>query len=857
MINSLNAFLLFICVISFQYGISQVNNEPPVLSAVGDQYYCSQDQIPIVTSFDIEDVDDTEIESLNIQISTGYRNGADKLTLIGSHPNVVASWNAREGKLRLTGLGGTEVLYTDLIAAVKDVVYESLSLNNSGEKYFSFTIGDANYLPSTGHYYEYVSSNGISWSDARIAAENRRYFGLQGYLATILTAEEAQLSGEQASGVGWLGGSDAETEGVWKWVTGPDAGTIFWNGGTNGSTPNYANWNDNEPNNLGDEDYVHVTFGVGRAGSWNDLPNIGGTNDYFPQGYMVEYGGMPGDPSLDNISASTKITILPPLRNVDIPLLRVCDSDSDGDDTNGFTEFDLTSRESFILSAQVASNFQVNYFTDAAYTNQISNPTAFVNTIQNNQVIYVRIHHILNTTCYTDRSFSIQVDALPVVESTIIFKNCDGDANPNDGFTDFNLNEVNNIITNGSSANLEFTYYLDYNEADLKNSVIDPLPFNNAMANTVYVRVENSNGCYRISTINLQVSTTNLDESDRQELESCDNDAVNDGFYEFDLTQASQGFMNKFPAGQNLSVHYYRTLNDAQLELNEITNQTNYVNEEPFSQDLYVRVESEDNGDCFGIGPYLTLTAHPRPEFEVEQLGIYCFDNSPITLTTFNPQGFYTYIWMDGNGQIVGDLPTLTVNVPGTYTVIATSSFNCESFPVVFPVVESAIANITLDDVTIVELSKNNSITIDRSNLGIGDYEFALDDIAGPYQDQPVFNNVASGGHTIYVQDKAGCGIAALDVLVMGFPKYFTPNGDGHNDRWNIRGLGDTFAQDFKILIFDRYGKFLKQISPRGEGWDGTFNGQKLSASDYWFTADLLDANGNNKTYRGHFSLVR
>src|SRR5690606_20195996 len=286
--------------------------------------------------------------------------------------------------------------------------------------------------------------------------------------------------------------------------------------------------------------YIHVTFGVGRAGSWNDLPNIGGTNDYFPQGYMVEYGGMPGDPSLNNISASTKITILPPLRNVDIPLLRACDSASDGDDNNGFTEFDLTSREAFILSGSVASNFQVNYFTDAAYTNQIFNPTAFVNTIQNNQVIYVRIHHVSNPTCYTDRSFSIQVDALPVIQSSIIFKNCDGDANPNDGVTDFNLNEINDVVTNGNSASLEFTYYLSYNDADSKTAAINSLPFNNAMANTVFVRVENTNGCYRISTVDLQVSTTYLDEADRQVLESCDNDAVIDGLYEFDLTQASQ-----------------------------------------------------------------------------------------------------------------------------------------------------------------------------------------------------------------------------------------------------------------------------------------------------------------------------
>jgi len=312
-VKQLQIFLLLVFSVSFGY--SQVNI-PPDINAVGDQFYCPLSQINVVTNFDIIDPDDTEIEALHIQISTGYIIGEDTLLLTGTHPNILAAWSNTEGKLSLTGVANSLVSYSEIIAAVQNVVYQSSSINVSGEKFFSFTLGDANYLPSTGHFYEYVSNPGITWNNARTLAETYTYFGLQGYLATITSPEEAQLSGEQAAGAGWIGGSDEAVEGVWRWMTGPEDGTIFWNGGIGGSTPNYANWNTDEPNDCcssvtGEENYAHVTSpGIGTPGSWNDLSNTGNpdpNNAYHPKGFIVEYGS-PGE-TFPNISASTKITV--------------------------------------------------------------------------------------------------------------------------------------------------------------------------------------------------------------------------------------------------------------------------------------------------------------------------------------------------------------------------------------------------------------------------------------------------------------------------------------------------------------------------------------------------------------------
>lgn len=290
--------------------INSVLADAPILTATGNQMYCPSSLINIVTSMSIvNDPTETGTSAIYIQISSGYVSGQDLLSLTGTHPNVVATWDQSVGKLTLRNPTGGIVAYTDFVNAIEDVVFSNSSATPSGTRTFSITVGQANYLPSNGHYYQYIPSEGITWTSAKTLAESSTYYGLQGYLATLTAADEAQLAGAQASGTGWIAGTDRETEGVWKWNSGPEDGLIFWNGGPNGSTPNFAFWNNGEPNDADNEDYAHITApGVGIPGSWNDLPVAGSNGNYVPKGYIVEYGGMPGDPTLQ-ISTSTTIYI--------------------------------------------------------------------------------------------------------------------------------------------------------------------------------------------------------------------------------------------------------------------------------------------------------------------------------------------------------------------------------------------------------------------------------------------------------------------------------------------------------------------------------------------------------------------
>jgi gliding motility-associated-like protein len=656
------------------------------------------------------------------------------------------------------------------------------------------------------------------------------------------------------------------------------------------------------------------------------------------------------------------------------------------------------------------------------------------------------ISYATNNSCA--KSFILEVFALPTVVENVSLQQCDNDT---DGFSDFNLTEVNaKIIAN--PADFTFTYFETEVQAENNDA-----PINNATAyrnevqsiDKVWARIENNNGCFSTSEINLTVSTTQIPADFTETFYECDDGTnISDGIATFDFSSVTDNIKAIFPVNQELEIKYYRNEADALAELNEIADVNNYQNIGfPNQQDIYVRVDSNLNNACLGLGVHVSLNVEtvpvanevvidiqcdndrdgffsfdtstiqseilgsqtdvsvsyfdedgnslssplPNPFITAGQIitaavtnttsqdtdgqcsaettlsfivnsvpianivpiqeacdddsdGIIGFDTSAIESTVIGnqtglvikyfdendielssplPNPFFTsdqtikvrlenplydicfeetfvdfrvkekptfdlpdeeiicitdnpevevsisnpnnanntYVWRDENNNIISNSATAIINQRGFYSVIATSPEGCASDQQEILIKESSISTITINNVTVIDDSDNNSIEINTANLGLGDYEFRLldenDVVVRNYQDEPFFDGLESGVYSVEVNDKNNCGSVPFEVSLLSFPEFFTPNGDNVNDYWQIKGLSKNFYKTGFISVFNRYGKLITKFTIDDLGWDGNENGRIMMSNDYWFYVELVNQKNEARVRRGNFSLLR
>ena len=260
---------------------------------------------------------------------------------------------------------------------------------------------------------------------------------------------------------------------------------------------------------------------------------------------------------------------------------------------------------------------------------------------------------------------------------------------------------------------------------------------------------------------------------------------------------------------------------------------------------------------CSGTPIVIRVYVNPLP-LPVLEDGVICVELSTgnVFQTYYFHTGLsnatHTFVWYYEGVIIPGATSTsYEATAAGSYSVIATNiATGCSSLEVFGTVIETNPA--TSFTYTVTNAFTDNATIVVNVPDGNGTIMYQIDDEA--LQSSNIFTGVSAGMHVITVVDTQGCTYLTEEVMVIDYPKYFTPNGDGYNDYWNIIGLQNQPGA--KLYIFDRYGKLIKQISTTGQGWDGTFNSQQLPSTDYWFTVEFEEG-GQQKVFRAHFSLIR
>lgn len=559
------------------------------------------------------------------------------------------------------------------------------------------------------------------------------------------------------------------------------------------------------------------------------------------------------------IDLIVSVTQIPP--NFVIPNQYKCDDyvDAANDDRDGIAGFDFSAITASLL-AILPNNVSIKYYksqadflaeTDASGNSlAIPNPTNYRNIgFPNMQTIWVRVDSTTDNSCFGFKTFNIVVEALPTanpINTANLLRHCDDNQ---DGTYGFDTSTIQATVLNGQTGvNVQ---YFRANGASLPSPL--PNPFAVTGTETVTIRVNNNTTqtggapCY--DEVTLQFIVDDLPEAfpiATSLTTVCDDEATpidQNGMYDFDTSTFEAAILG---SQTGLNVYYFDQNNNPLPSPlpNPFTTAT---------QNVRVVVENPINTSCTAqiIIPFVV---HPTPKIDLEDNVIICLPATDALIDAGildgSPTSDYQFQWYTNTVLMPGvTTPSIVVNTPNVYSVDVTNAFGCTKTRVI-TVTGSEAA--TIQNIEVVDLADINSISVIVT--GSGDYEYAMDDVNGPYQLSGFFNNVAMGLHEIYVRDRNGCGsVGPVTVPVLGIPHYFTPNGDGYNDYWNVKGVSAEFNYLSRILIFDRFGKLLKQIGTTGPGWDGNYNGHQMPADDYWYNIQFEDG----RTAKGHFTLKR
>lgn len=430
--------------------------------------------------------------------------------------------------------------------------------------------------------------------------------------------------------------------------------------------------------------------------------------------------------------------------------------------------------------------------------------------ITETQVIYIYNEYDDLKGCYKEDSFTIYIEGIKIEEKEDVYA-CYSYTLPT-------LEEGNYFTESGGNGQKLYA-------GEIINST-----------QKLYIYAENGSRffCEKEISFNINITLPTLEKYNN--IEKC-------GSYTLETTSQEGYNLNYYwkAGAQNLLTHEDLTFNL------------------PGIYTVYIYAESKENPDCY-VEKAIDITIYERPQLYVEG-GTICRDAltgeviSPFYLISgLDPVDFEVKWYL--NNQLMHKGPEYEAVESGEYYVEVEKvnpeiGSDCNYSSTTVTVLESAKP---IAKAKVTEPFKDDAHIVVEIVKGYGEYEYQLD--GGEFKSDREFYDVKSGPHQIVIRgiDGKGCGVTVLEVDVIKYPKFFTPNQDGINDTWNIHDL--ELDRNATVSIYNRYGKLITRLKTSGKGWDGVYNSKNLPSTDYWFVVDYT-YKGEERKFKSHFTLKR
>ncbi len=250
-------------------------------------------------------------------------------------------------------------------------------------------------------------------------------------------------------------------------------------------------------------------------------------------------------------------------------------------------------------------------------------------------------------------------------------------------------------------------------------------------------------------------------------------------------------------------------------------------------------VTAKDQFGCVNTAS-TTVSILSKPVIDVfPKSAAFCIGDSVLLTAT----GGISYFWTPATG-LSNPASASTYAKPlstTTYTVTATAANGCtDSLAVKISVFKKPVVYAGKDLVLINGQSAVINAVLDTTNVNY--FWSPVDFLSDPSIVRPTTKPDRDIAYTLHAVSGLGCGVSTDTVLIKVYngifiPNAFTPDGNGKNDRWEIKALAAyPFA---KVLLFNRFGELIFASNGATDYWDGTYKGKKAAAGAYVYVIDL------------------